>query len=109
RRAAGRVPALLGRAGPGAAAAVHGHRPGRRRHHRPAAGRPPSLMLGRGLIRKAAAVAAMAAAMAVAVVALGYATYFLLATVMVPAAAAAITALVFAAIAVLIGWLAFRV
>lgn len=66
-------------------------------------------MLGRGLIRKAAAVAAMAAAMAVAVVALGYATYFLLATVMVPAAAAAITALVFAAIAVLIGWLAFRV
>lgn len=65
-------------------------------------------MLGRGLIRRAAAVAAMAAAVAVAVVALGYAAFFALAMLMPPAAAAAITALVFAAIAVLAAWLGFR-
>lgn len=65
-------------------------------------------MLGRGLIRKAAAVAAMAAAVMVAVVALGYAAFFALAMVMAPAAAAAITAVVFAAVAVLVAWLGFR-
>ena len=65
-------------------------------------------MLGRGLIRKAAAVAAMTAAVGVAVIALGFAVYAALAAVMVPAAAAAVTALLFAAVAGVVGWLAFR-
>lgn len=53
-------------------------------------------MLGRGLVVRAASVAAMAASIGVAVVALGFAVYYGLAIVLVPAAAAALTALIFA-------------
>lgn len=63
-------------------------------------------MLGRGLIRKVAAVAAMAAAVAVCVGALGFALYAALALVLIPAGAAAVTALVFAGVAGVTGWLA---
>ncbi len=53
-------------------------------------------MLGRGLMVKAAGIAAVAASVFVAVVALGFAIYAALAMVLVPAGAAAITALLFA-------------
>lgn len=53
-------------------------------------------MLGRGLMVKAAGIAAVAASVFVAVVALGFAIYAALAMVLVPAGAAAVTALLFA-------------
>lgn len=53
-------------------------------------------MLGRGLMVKAAGLAAVAASVFVAVVALGFAIYAALAMVLVPAGAAAVTALLFA-------------
>lgn len=56
-------------------------------------------MFGRGLVVKAASVAAMAGSIGVAVVALGFAVYYALAMVLVPAGAAALTALIFAIVA----------
>ena len=53
-------------------------------------------MFGRGLIVKAASVAAMAACVFVAIVALGLAVYYTLSIVLIPAGAAAVTALIFA-------------
>ncbi|WP_296818457.1 hypothetical protein [Brevundimonas sp.] len=53
-------------------------------------------MIGRGLVVKAASTAAMTASVGVAVVALGFAIYYGLAIVLIPAAAAALTALIFA-------------
>ncbi len=53
-------------------------------------------MFGRGLIVKAASVAAMSACVFTAVVALGLAVYYALSIVLVPWGAAAVTALIFA-------------
>lgn len=60
-------------------------------------------MFGRGLMTKAAGLAALAACVIVAVLALGFAVYAALAMVLVPAGAAAITALLFAAAAGIAG------
>lgn len=53
-------------------------------------------MFGRGLIVKAAGIAAVAACVFVAIVALGFAIYAGLAIWLIPAGAAAVTALIFA-------------
>lgn len=53
-------------------------------------------MFGRGLIVKAAGIAAVAACVFVAVVALAFAIYAALTLVLIPAGAAAVTALIFA-------------
>ena len=53
-------------------------------------------MFGRGLIVKAASLAAMTACVVVATVAAGLAIYYALSIVLIPAGAAAITALIFA-------------
>lgn len=56
-------------------------------------------MFGRGLMNKVAGLAAVAACVVVAVLALGYAVYAALNWVLLPPAAAAVTALIFAAVA----------
>jgi len=56
-------------------------------------------MFGRGLMVKAAGIAAVAASVFVAIVALGFAIYAGLAIWLVPAGAAAVTALIFAVVA----------
>ena len=65
-------------------------------------------MLGRGLIVRAASIAAMAACVFVAVTALGLAVHFGLALVMAPVAAAGLTALLFAAVAGIVAFLLSR-
>ena len=61
-------------------------------------------MFGRGLIVKAASLAAMTACVVVAVAAAGLAIYYALSIVLIPAGAAAITALIFAVCAALLGY-----
>lgn len=56
-------------------------------------------MIGKSLIRKVVMAAAVAGCVLVAVVALGFAIYAALALVLIPAGAAAVTALLFAAAA----------
>jgi len=59
-------------------------------------------MLGRGLVNRAVATFVAAGAGFVAVVALGATVYYLLALIVVPLAAAAITSAIFAAIALIV-------
>lgn len=56
-------------------------------------------MFGRGLMTRVAGIAGVAACLFVAIVALGFAVYAGLEIVLVPAAAAAVTALIFAVVA----------
>ncbi len=56
-------------------------------------------MFGQGLVKRAAALAAVAACVFVAVTALGFAIYAALAIWLIPAVAAAVTALLFAVVA----------
>ncbi len=65
-------------------------------------------MIGKSLIRKVVTAAAVAGCVLVAVVALGFAIYAALALVLIPAGAAALTALLFAAAAGLGAWLMGR-
>src|SRR5690606_27126854 len=69
-------------------------------------GRSPPLMVGRKLIGRLAAAGAVAGFAFVAVVALGATLYALLSMVLVPAGAAALTALIAAAAAGLCAWIA---
>lgn len=65
-------------------------------------------MIGKSLIRKVVTAAAVAGCVLVAVVALGFAIYAALALVLIPAGAAALTALLFASAAGLGAWLMGR-
>lgn len=65
-------------------------------------------MIGKGLIRKAAAAGVALGAAGVATVFLGVAVYHLLSLVLVPAAAAALTCLLFAAVAAIVAALYLR-
>src|SRR5690606_24947785 len=91
---AGRGASRPGRAGSGASDAVDRHRPGRGRGSGPPAGRPPSLMPGKGLFDKLVAAAVAAACAFVAAVALLATLFYMLLMVVPPAGAAAITAAV---------------